>query len=41
MSADFTAGNAESAVKGLSEALLRVLSGLSGESVFTNSPEYT
>jgi hypothetical protein len=39
MSTDFTAEDAESAEKGLSEALLSVLSGLSGESVFTNSPE--
>jgi hypothetical protein len=41
MSADFTAENAESAGKGLSKALLSVLSGLSGESVFTNSPKRT
>jgi hypothetical protein len=36
MSAAFTAENAESAGKDLSEALLSVLSGLRGESGFTN-----
>jgi hypothetical protein len=37
MSTDFTAERAESAGKGLSEALLGVFSGLRGESVFTNA----
>jgi hypothetical protein len=41
MSTAFTAENAESAEKGLSGLLLGVLSGLGGESVFTNPPERT
>jgi hypothetical protein len=39
MSTDFTAENAERAGKRLSKALLSVLSGLGGESVFANSPK--
>jgi hypothetical protein len=41
MSPGFTAENAESAEKGLSEPLLGVLGDLSGETAFTNPPERT